>query len=230
MQDKKNDPAGSVRDRVSERLCKPGISERLGPLLPRIMNYESQSVEFIGKLLYNTREVARMKKILLLVIAVLVVALVWSWATPAKKDNRVSKTRVVALSAVSAFSPGIALLSIAYYAKRNLNARGENAWFLKWLWLFWIVAFIDVTLDKIPGAATINQVVEYLLIWFVAWVGATVLNSDVSMLLGGLAGSGVQLTRQAYHAGTDYATLGVGAPVRSTIEDIATWVFTRILL
>lgn len=171
-----------------------------------------------------------MKKLLLLIIAVLVVALVWSWASPARKPGRVSKPRVVALSAVSALSPGIALLSVAYYARRNLNAKGESAWFLKWLWLFWIVAFIDVTLDKIPGAATVNQVFEYVLIWFVAWAGATVLNSDISMLLGGLAGSGVQLTRQAYHAGTDYATMGVGAPVRSTLEDIATWVFTRILL
>lgn len=160
----------------------------------------------------------------------MVIALAYHLGFRAGQRQGVSKVGVVGLTAASAFSPGIVLLSIAYHVKGEMNGKGEYNWFLRWLWLFWVICIVDVTLDMIPVAATVNRIFEYLLIWFVAWVGATVLNSGVSLLIGGLAGSGVQLLRQTYSVGTDHATAGTGAPVRSVTENVLAFILSRVLL
>ncbi len=141
-----------------------------------------------------------------------------------------SKAGVIAVAAASSLSPGIVLLAVAYHVKKKMNADGRCDWFLRWLWLFWILALADVTLDMIPGAATVNRFFEYALIWFIAWIGATILNSGVSLLLAGLAGSGLQVTRQAYSLATDYGTGGLGAPARSMAENIVAVVLAKLIL
>lgn len=170
------------------------------------------------------------KKLWIFVIVVMAVALAYNLGFRAGQKQGVSRIGVVGLSAASAFSPGIVLLSIAYHVKEEMNAKGEHDWFLRWLWLFWIICAVDVTLDMIPVAATVNRIFEYVLIWFVAWVGATILNSGVSLLIGGLAGSGTQLVRQAYSVGTDHATAGAGAPLRSVSEDVLAYILSKLIL
>lgn len=142
----------------------------------------------------------------------------------------VSKAKLMGLSAISSLSPGVALLSIVYNVKKERNADGQNGWLVNWLWLYWIIAFIDVTLDKFPIAAQANQFVEHVLIWYTAYVSATALGTDTTMLLGALTGSGVQGVRQAYSVAIDGATVGIGAPARSTIEDVIAGVSTYLML
>lgn len=170
------------------------------------------------------------KNLWLLVFFMLIVVLIYNLGFRAGQKKGVSKVGVVGLAAASAFSPGIVLLSIAYYVKAEMNAEGKYNWFLRWLWLFWIICIIDVTLDMIPIAASVNRFFEYVLIWFVAWVGATILNSGVSMLIGGLAGTGVQVSRQVYSLGTDHATAYAGTPVRSWAENTLAFILSKMFL
>ena len=130
--------------------------------------------------------------------------------------------KILGLSAVSSFSPGIALLSVTYNVKKNKNNHGENNWLVGWLWLFWIIAFIDVMLDKFPVLSNVNHFVEHGLIWYVAYVAVTALGADMTMIYGALTGSGVQAVRQTYHATVAAGTVGTGTPVVSTIEDVVT--------
>ena len=145
-----------------------------------------------------------------------------------QNSETVSNSKLLGLSAVSSFSPGIAILSLAYNVKKERNTKGENNWLVHFIWLFWIIAFIDVSLDKFPLLANVNHFVEHGLIWFFAYAAVTALGSDVTMLLGALTGSGVQGIRQVYHGATS-ATV-VGQPVVSTIEDIITGVATYAML
>lgn len=142
----------------------------------------------------------------------------------------VSKAKLIGLSAVSSFSPGIALLSIIYDVKKERNKNGENGWLVNWLWLYWIIAFLDVTLDKIPIWAHAHHFMQYGLVWYVAYVAANVLGADVSMLLGALTGTGVQAARQTYHVPVAAGTLTSGTPILSTIEDVLTGVVINMML
>src|SRR5512136_1510767 len=82
----------------------------------------------------------------------------------------VSKLKLYILSAVSALSPGIALLKVVYDFKDNKYLNGGNNWLGSYLWLFWIIAFAGFTLDKIPGVAHIHHFFEYGVIWFLAYI------------------------------------------------------------
>ena len=139
---------------------------------------------------------------------------------PAKEG--MSTMRLMGLSAASALSPGIALLKMSYDMKDERNISPENAWPLKYIWVFWIVGFIDVILDKMPimMVPQINQFVEHGIIWFIAYMAVTCLNADVSAFVGALTGSSIQGVRQVYSGATDTTTGGFAAPVRSTIEDV----------
>lgn len=141
-----------------------------------------------------------------------------------QQTQPVSYSKLMGISAVSVFSPGIALLSLAYNVKKEHNAEGENNWLVGWIWLFWIVAFIDVTLDKIPLYAHIHHFMQHGLIWFVAYAAVTALGVDVTMFLGALTGSTVQAVRQGYHGAVAIGSAATGTPVVSTIEDIVTGV------
>jgi len=172
--------------------------------------------------------VKRISTILLSFILVFLVANVIELAAsnvseiPKPNAESVSMGKILGLSAVSSFSPGIALLSITYNVKKEKNKHGENNWLIGWLWLFWIIAFIDVMLDKFPVLAQANQFVEHGLIWYVAYVAVTALGADMTMIFGALTGSGVQAVRQTYHGTVAVGTVGVGTPVVSTIEDVVT--------
>lgn len=168
-----------------------------------------------------------MKKQKLIFLSCLILILIlfnvgYSKETPSGTSQNsaepLSKTRIAALSAVSALSPGIALLSLTYQVKKERNADGSNNWLINYIWIFWIIAFSDFILDKIPILAHVNQFIEHGIIWYVAYVATTCLNADASMILGALIGSGVQAGRHVYSGATD-ATI-VGAPIRSTVEDI----------
>jgi hypothetical protein len=142
---------------------------------------------------------------------------------PAKANEQsISLGKILGLSAISSFSPGIALLSVSYNVEKERNKHGENNWLVGWLWLFWIIAFIDVMLDKFPVLANVNQFVEHGLIWYVAYVAVTALGADMSMIFGALTGSGVQAVRQTYHGAAAFGSVGTATPVISTIEDVVT--------
>jgi len=142
----------------------------------------------------------------------------------------ISKAKLIGLSAVASFSPGIALLSIVYDVRRTRNTNGENDWLVGWLWLYWVIAFIDVTSNKIPVYAHVHHFIQYGLIWYVAYVAATVLGTDVTMLLGALTGTGMQAVRQGYHLPVAGGSLGMGTPIISTIEDVVTGVVVNWML
>lgn len=142
--------------------------------------------------------------------------------------NTVGKGTIVGLTALSALSPGIVLLGVAYDIRAG--KAHDMLWMGTFVWVFWIIAFVDWILDKIPGAASINHFVEHGLVWAVAYCGATAFlpidqqtGSNIITIVGScLAGSGVQGVRQAYSIPTDVT--GAGAPIRSTIEDIVAFV------
>lgn len=162
---------------------------------------------------------------LLCAVIALVFAASQAFGTPVaelSQDEPLSKSRVAAISAISAFSPGIALLVVAYQVKKERNSRGENDWLLNLLWLFWIIAFVDFILDMIPAVSQVNQFVQYGIIWYVAYVVATCFNTDFPMLIGALLGSGVQAGRHVYSSGLDSATGGAASPFRSMLENIIT--------
>jgi len=149
---------------------------------------------------------------------------------PAQAPQPVSKLRLYLLSAVSALSPGIALLKVAYDFKDDRSLNGGNNWLGAYLWLFWIIAFIGFTLDKIPGVAHIHHFFEYGVIWFLAYIATTFLNADFATLYGILTGSAAQALRQGLRGGTDAASGGAATPILSTIEDIVTYVAVSWLL
>lgn len=150
-------------------------------------------------------------------------------AEPLNQPEPLSKARLAAISAVSAFSPGIALLIITHQVKKERNSGGENNWLLDFLWLIWIVAFLDFILDMVPGVSQVNQFFEYGIIWYIAYVAATCFNTDFPMLVGALLGSGIQAGRHFYSTGLDTASSGTASPIRSTIENIVTAVSVYLL-
>lgn len=135
--------------------------------------------------------------------------------TNASKTGKqgLSTGELALLTSVSAFSPGICLLRVAYRAQE----KGANFTSIVLL-IFWLIAAIDCSLDKIPVLASLHQFFAYLIIWGIAFLGSTYLGGDPSTWIAALAGSLVQGVRQVYTIPTD-ATI-VGAPARSLIEDI----------
>ena len=142
----------------------------------------------------------------------------------------VSKLKLYILSAVSALSPGIALLKVVYDFKDNKALNGGNNWLGSYLWLFWIIAFLGFTLDKIPGVAHIHHFFEYGIIWFLAYIASTFLNADFATLYGIITGTAAQALRQALRGGVDTTTGGTTTPILSTIEDIVTYFVVSWLL
>jgi len=141
-----------------------------------------------------------------------------------------SKTKLMEISAVSILSPGIALLSFTYYIKNEHNKGGINDWLVRLIWLFWIIAFIDVTCDKLPGYAHIHHVFQHVGIWFIAYVAVTSMDCDISMFWGALTGSVLQGGRQVFHIGTGAASMGSATPVISTVEDVVAGVLMNRIL
>lgn len=142
----------------------------------------------------------------------------------------VSKLKLYLLSAVSALSPGIALLKVAYDFKDDKGLNGGNNWLGSYLWLFWIIAFLGFTLDKIPGVAHIHHFFEYGVIWFLAYIASTFLNADFATLYGILTGTAAQALRQGLRGGVDTSSGGTTTPILSTIEDIITYFVVSWLL
>ena len=138
--------------------------------------------------------------------------------------------RLYLLSAVSALSPGIALLKVVYDFKDDGSLNGGNNWLGSYLWLFWLIAFIGFTLDKIPGVAHIHHFFEYGVIWFLAYIATTFLNADFATIYGILTGSAAQALRQGLRGGVDTGTGGTTTPILSTIEDIVTYIAVSWLL
>ena len=153
---------------------------------------------------------------------------------PAVQDGAakqpVPQLRLYLLSAVSALSPGIALLKVAYDFKDDRTLNGGNNWLGTYLWVFWIIAFIGFTLDKIPGVAHIHHFFEYGVIWFLAFIASTFLNADFATLYGILTGSAAQALRQGLRGGIDAGSGGTTTPLLSTIEDIVTYIAVSWLL
>ena len=125
-------------------------------------------------------------------------------AQPGPASPPVSKLKLYLLSAVSALSPGIALLKVVYDFKDDKGLNGGNNWLGSYLWLFWIIAFAGFTLDKIPGVAHIHHFFEYGVIWFLAFIATTFLNADFATLYGILTGS----------AAPGFARVFAGGPTR----------------
>jgi hypothetical protein len=142
----------------------------------------------------------------------------------------VPQLRLYLLSAVSALSPGIALLKVAYDVKDDKKLNGGNNWLDAYLWVFWVFAFVGFTLDKIPGVAHIHHFFEYGVIWFLAYIASTFLNADFATLYGILTGTAAQALRQGLRGGVDTGTGGATTPILSTIEDIVTYLAVSWLL
>ncbi|NPV04952.1 MAG: DUF4126 domain-containing protein [Syntrophaceae bacterium] len=142
----------------------------------------------------------------------------------------VPQLKLYLLSAVSALSPGIALLKVAYDFKDDRTLNGGNNWLGTYLWVFWIIAFIGFTLDKIPGVAHIHHFFEYGVIWFLAFIASTFLNADFATLYGILTGSAAQALRQGLRGSVDAGSGGATTPLLSTIEDIVTYIAVSWLL
>lgn len=149
---------------------------------------------------------------------------------PGPAAQPVSKLRLYLLSAVSALSPGIALLKVVYDFKDDKSLNGGNNWLGTYLWVFWVIAFLGFTLDKIPGVAHIHHFFEYGVIWFLAFVASTFLNADFATLYGLLTGSAAQALRQGLRGGVDAGSGGATTPILSTIEDILTYLAVSWLL
>ncbi len=149
---------------------------------------------------------------------------------PASTTPPVSKLKLYLLSAVSALSPGIALLKVVYDFKDDKGLNGGNNWLGSYLWLFWIIAFLGFTLDKIPGVAHINHFFEYGVIWFLAYIASTFLNADFATLYGIITGTAAQALRQGLRGGVDTSSGGATTPILSTIEDIVTYIVVSWLL
>ena len=145
-------------------------------------------------------------------------------------EQPVPQLRLYLLSAVSALSPGIALLKVAYDVKDDKTLNGGNNWLDAYLWLFWVIAFVGFTLDKIPGVAHIHHFFEYGVIWFLAYIASTFLNADFATLYGILTGTAAQALRQGLRGGVDTGTGGATTPILSTIEDIVTYLAVSWLL
>lgn len=142
----------------------------------------------------------------------------------------VPQLRLYLLSAVSALSPGIALLKVAYDFKDDKRLNDGNNWLGAYLWVFWVIAFIGFTLDKIPGVAHVHHFFEYGVIWFLAYIASTFLNADFTTLYGILTGSAAQALRQGLRGGVDAGSGGTTTPLLSTIEDIVTYLAVSRLL
>lgn len=153
-----------------------------------------------------------------------------STVQPGPEGQPVSQLRLYLLSAVSALSPGIALLKVAHDYKDDRRLNGGNNWLGAYLWVFWIIAFVGFTLDKIPGVAHIHHFFEYGVIWFLAYVASTFLNAGFATIYGILTGSAAQALRQGLRGGIDTGSGGVTTPVLSTIEDIVTYIAVSWLL
>ena len=149
---------------------------------------------------------------------------------PGGAPQPVPQLKLYLLSAVSALSPGIALLKVAYDVKDDKTLNGGNNWLDAYLWLFWVIAFVGFTLDKIPGVAHIHHFFEYGVIWFLAYVASTFLNADFATLYGILTGTAAQALRQGLRGGVDAGSGGTTTPILSTIEDIITYLAVSWLL
>jgi len=149
---------------------------------------------------------------------------------PGGSPPPVPQLKLYLLSAVSALSPGIALLKVAYDFKDDKTLNGGNNWLGAYLWIFWVIAFIGFTLDKIPGVAHIHHFFEYGVIWFLAYVASTFLNADFATLYGILTGTAAQALRQGLRGGVDAGSGGTTTPLLSTIEDIVTYLAVSWLL
>ncbi len=149
---------------------------------------------------------------------------------PGGAPQPVPQLKLYLLSAVSALSPGIALLKVAYGVKDDKTLNGGNNWLSAYLWVFWVIAFIGFTLDKIPGVAHIHHFFEYGVIWFLAYVASTFLNADFATLYGILTGTAAQALRQGLRGGVDAGSGGTTTPLLSTIEDILTYLAVSWLL
>lgn len=149
---------------------------------------------------------------------------------PGGAPQPVPQLKLYLLSAVSALSPGIALLKVAYDVKDDKTLNGGNNWLSAYLWVFWLIAFIGFTLDKIPGVAHIHHFFEYGVIWFLAYVASTFLNADFATLYGILTGTAAQALRQGLRGGVDAGSGGTTTPLLSTIEDILTYLAVSWLL
>ena len=149
---------------------------------------------------------------------------------PGGAPQPVPQLKLYLLSAVSALSPGIALLKVAYDFKDDKTLNGGNNWLSAYLWVFWVIAFIGFTLDKIPGVAHIHHFFEYGVIWFLAYVASTFLNADFATLYGILTGTAAQALRQGLRGGVDTGSGGTTTPILSTIEDIITYLAVSWLL
>lgn len=149
---------------------------------------------------------------------------------PGGAPQPVPQLKLYLLSAVSALSPGIALLKVAYGVKDDKTLNGGNNWLSAYLWVFWVIAFIGFTLDKIPGVAHVHHFFEYGVIWFLAYVASTFLNADFATLYGILTGTAAQALRQGLRGGVDAGSGGTTTPLLSTIEDILTYLAVSWLL
>ena len=149
---------------------------------------------------------------------------------PGGAPQPVPQLKLYLLSAVSALSPGIALLKVAYDVKDDKTLNGGNNWLDAYLWLFWVIAFVGFTLDKIPGVAHIHHFFEYGVIWFLAYIASTFLNADFATLYGILTGTAAQALRQGLRGGVDAGSGGTTTPILSTIEDIITYLAVSWLL
>jgi len=141
-----------------------------------------------------------------------------------------STGKLLKLSAVSSFTPGIGLLMIAEDVKKERNKNGENNWFVSLTWLWWIIAFVDFISEKIPGYAYVHQFLQHGIIWYIAYIGSTIFGADASMILAALTGSGIQGVRQVYHGVSHAPTAGILSGIISLIEDVVAGFATYSIL
>jgi hypothetical protein len=110
----------------------------------------------------------------------------------------------------------------------------ENAWVLG---VLGILLLIEMTVDKIPAADTVNDVIQTVVrpaagaIIFAATAGViTDMHPVVAIVCGLLAAFGVHAVKATARPVVTATTGGVGNPILSTAEDVAAGVATLVAI
>jgi hypothetical protein len=134
------------------------------------------------------------------------------------------------LSGAAGLNAYVPLMIVAVLGRLGLLHLGEPFDVLTRSWAIVIIGvllLIEIVVDKIPGADHVNDVVQTFVrpaagaVLFAASAGIiTDMHPAIALVAGLLVAFSVHATKAAARPVVNASTLGVGAPVVSTIEDV----------
>ncbi len=136
-------------------------------------------------------------------------------------DKKRLKVDMASVIIAAVLWPGLTLLKVAYC----LNDIGIS--FENWLSLFWLLAFVDFILEKIPAFANLFQVLQYPILWLTMTLvlnnlgdyGTTMINNAFIYTVVTVMQILKQTISTAITVGT-FGCLGCGGVVMSIIGNI----------